>query len=379
MLAQDRAADGHPLLAACAPPGPARAPAGRASSSRAARAAAPPRAPAPVAAAARRSASRSSPGARHGACVTGSKTRRLELVRQPLLQRLLERLRAPRAEPEGGQLGVAQAGRGRGRDDLDSSTGSGSPRAARPRSARPADRPPAHDGSRRSLVAHRVLDEQVRVGQLAAVAARGSDASERPAGSDAAAPRPRRRRGGRRGRGRRWRPLGQAARSRRASAARAGTTSPSASAAATGARRCTSCSRNTRLRVASSSALERPPASMPAPSRPSRRRVAVLLGLQLAHQPHAHVGEALVVEVDGVLRREHDADALRARLLQQREQRPLGRRVGRMRREVAEDLVHVDERAQLATCRSAGASRSSPCRAAARSRRAARRPARWAV
>ena len=55
--------------------------------------------------------------------------------------------------------------------------------------------------------------------------------------------------------------------------------------------------------------------------------VAVLLGLQAAHQPQAHVRQALVVEVDGVLGGQHDPDALRARLLQQGEQRPLGRRV----------------------------------------------------
>ena len=130
-----------------------------------------------------------------------------------------------------------------------------------------------------------------------------------------------------------------------------------------------------RRRAAASTAF----GSRPAPCRPSREPLAVLLRLQRPHHPGAHVGEALVVEVHGVLRGEHHAHALGARLLQQGEQRPLGRRVGRVRREVAEDLVHVDEGAQLASCRPGAASRSSPCRGGARSRRAAPRPTRCAV
>ena len=68
--------------------------------------------------------------------------------------------------------------------------------------------------------------------------------------------------------------------------------------------------------------------------------------------------EALVVEVDRILRRQHDAEAVRARLLEQRQHRRLRRRV-RGRREVAEDLVHVEQRAQASTCPAARASRRS--------------------
>ena len=64
------------------------------------------------------------------------------------------------------------------------------------------------------------------------------------------------------------------------------------------------------------------------------------------------VGEALVVEIDRVLGREDHAHAERPRLLQQRQQRQLRRRV-RDRREVAEDLVHVDDRAQAGGARTA--------------------------
>ena len=98
----------------------------------------------------------------------------------------------------------------------------------------------------------------------------------------------------------------------------------------------------------------------------------VALGLQPAEEPGAGVGEPLVVEVDRVLRRQHDAEAERAPLLEQRQQRRLRRRI-RDRREVAEDLVHVDDRAQA---RRAGLPRASSHRsrsAAATRRTSARR------
>ena len=53
----------------------------------------------------------------------------------------------------------------------------------------------------------------------------------------------------------------------------------------------------------------------------------VALGLQAADKPGAGVRQSLVVEIDRVLRRQHDAEAERARLLQQREQRMLRRRI----------------------------------------------------
>ncbi len=73
--------------------------------------------------------------------------------------------------------------------------------------------------------------------------------------------------------------------------------------------------------------------------------VLVALGLQPADEPRPGVGEPLVVEVHRVLRRQHDAQAVGARLLEQGEHRQLRRRVGG-RGEVAEDLVHVEDGAQ---------------------------------
>ncbi len=83
---------------------------------------------------------------------------------------------------------------------------------------------------------------------------------------------------------------------------------------------------------------------------PVQHALLVLVGLQAPDQPGAGVGEALVVEVDGVLGRQHDAQPERARLLEQRQQRLLGGRL-RGRREVAEDLVHVEQRAQAGRAR----------------------------
>jgi hypothetical protein len=72
----------------------------------------------------------------------------------------------------------------------------------------------------------------------------------------------------------------------------------------------------------------------------------VALGLQPADEPGAGVAEPLVVEVDRVLGGQHHAETVRARLLEQREHRLLGGRV-RGRREEAEHLVHVEQRAQV--------------------------------
>jgi hypothetical protein len=78
---------------------------------------------------------------------------------------------------------------------------------------------------------------------------------------------------------------------------------------------------------------------------PLEHALLVALGLQPPEQPGAGVPEALVVQVHRVLRREHHAEPVGARLLEQRQQRLLRRRVGH-RREEAEDLVHVEQRAQ---------------------------------
>ena len=72
----------------------------------------------------------------------------------------------------------------------------------------------------------------------------------------------------------------------------------------------------------------------------------VVLGLQPADEPRAGVRHRLVVEVDRVLGREHEAEPERAALLEDRQDRLLRRRRGG-RRHVAGDLVHVRERAQV--------------------------------
>ena len=65
-------------------------------------------------------------------------------------------------------------------------------------------------------------------------------------------------------------------------------------------------------------------------------------GLQPAEEPEARVGEALVVEIDGVLRGQHHAEAVGAGLFHEREDRRLARRVGGGR-QVAEYLVHQEQ------------------------------------
>ena len=82
----------------------------------------------------------------------------------------------------------------------------------------------------------------------------------------------------------------------------------------------------------------------------------VALGLQAPDHPGAGVRDRLVVDVDRVLRRQHHADAEGAGLLHQRHDRLLRRRVGG-RRQVAGDLVHVEQRPQVGRARSGGASR----------------------
>jgi hypothetical protein len=76
----------------------------------------------------------------------------------------------------------------------------------------------------------------------------------------------------------------------------------------------------------------------------------VALGLESAEEPGADVRERLVVEVDRILGRDHDAEPVGARLLEEREERLLGRRI-RDRREEAEELVEEDERAQARAAR----------------------------
>ena len=59
----------------------------------------------------------------------------------------------------------------------------------------------------------------------------------------------------------------------------------------------------------------------------------VALRLQATEEPSAAIGKRFVVDVDGVLRREDQAETIRARLLEQREQRALRWRLGDRRLE----------------------------------------------
>ena len=146
-----------------------------------------------------------------------------------------------------------------------------------------------------------------------------------------------------------------APRSAPSSAGRAGTTSPSAWRRATGSGSCALTSRNCRF--------SSPPTPVERGRRPCRRRRAqaleharlVALGLQAADHPGAGVRHRLVVEVDGVLGGEHHPDPEGPGLLEERQDRLLRGRLGRRRHE-AEHLVHVDERAQVASCPAARAS-----------------------
>ena len=180
--------------------------------------------------------------------------------------------------------------------------------------------------------------------------------------------RPRARGGGRRrartstapGRGRRGplrRVLREEPRPAPSSAARAGTTSPSAWRTGRG-------SRVLRARRAGTGASAAPRSRRRAPRRRCRPAAdealehprLVVLRLQAPDEPRAGVRHRLVVEVDGVLGRQHEPQPERAALLEDRQDRLLGRRRGR-RRHVAEHLVHVRERAQVGGARPARASR----------------------
>ena len=78
---------------------------------------------------------------------------------------------------------------------------------------------------------------------------------------------------------------------------------------------------------------------------------AIGVGLQAPDAPRARVAERAVVEVHRVLRGDDDAHAERARLLHQRDERPLRRRVRGMRRQVAVHLVEDHQRAQALAAR----------------------------
>src|ERR1044071_2668760 len=71
----------------------------------------------------------------------------------------------------------------------------------------------------------------------------------------------------------------------------------------------------------------------------------VAFSLQATDKPCACVRESFVIEIDRILRGEHNAETKRASLFQKCQERQLRRRI-RDRREVTKDLVHVENRAQ---------------------------------
>ena len=76
-----------------------------------------------------------------------------------------------------------------------------------------------------------------------------------------------------------------------------------------------------------------------------RNPVMILGGLQPANEPGTDVGQTLVIEIHRILGRQNDAESEGAGLFEQREKRLLRRRLS-ARRNVAEDLIHVENRAQ---------------------------------
>ena len=128
----------------------------------------------------------------------------------------------------------------------------------------------------------------------------------------------------------------------------------------TGSCSCTLCIRNTRLPQRRQRRVERLPIESAGDALETVEHARlVALGLQLAEKPGAGVRQRLVVEIDRVLRREHDADAKRACLFEQRQQRQLS---------MADWRPAAGSRT-LRPCRSARA--ASSCRSAGASTRAA--------
>jgi len=68
----------------------------------------------------------------------------------------------------------------------------------------------------------------------------------------------------------------------------------------------------------------------------------VAFRLQAADKPGAGVGQAAVIEVNGVLGGQDNAQAEGTRLLQEGQHRHLGRRIG-CGGEIAEDFIHVQQ------------------------------------
>ena len=73
----------------------------------------------------------------------------------------------------------------------------------------------------------------------------------------------------------------------------------------------------------------------------------VLLRPKGADDPRPRVREALIVQVDGVLCRQDDAESCGTSLLDKRQQWRLRRGIGRVGREVPEHLVEVEHRPQV--------------------------------
>ena len=140
-----------------------------------------------------------------------------------------------------------------------------------------------------------------------------------------------------------------------------------------GSASCTLCSRNTRFFSADSTRSISARSTPAAASLRARRARAPCPARSAAGRgTRCRCCQALVVEVDRVLRREHDAEPERPSLLEQRQQRRLRRRV-RHRRKVARGSRPCRAARAGWSCRSARASSRPSGSAAATRRTSARR------
>ena len=76
----------------------------------------------------------------------------------------------------------------------------------------------------------------------------------------------------------------------------------------------------------------------------------IAIGLQSSDQPRAGVRQALVIQINRILRRQHHTESECARLFEQGQHREFRRRIGG-RRKVAENFIHIEQRPQTRCAR----------------------------